>query len=100
MELRLLSIREALYALVVGWIFQYITVDVCFRNAGFEDNLQTYGLVSGFFNSGFSLGAFVAPSAAGYFNGQLGFAWSSSICGFVNFGVVSLYTSITNHAEL
>ncbi|XP_067934915.1 MFS-type transporter SLC18B1-like [Watersipora subatra] len=53
------------------------------REKGFEDNLQTFGLVSGFFQSGFSLGGFVGPTAAGYFADLYGFAWSSSICAIV-----------------
>jgi len=63
---------------------------VCFRNAGYEDNLQTYGVISGFFNSGFSLGAFLGPSAAGYFDNNYGFPWSTTICGFITIAVVSM----------
>jgi len=45
-------------------------------------------LVSGFFNSSFSLGAFLGPTAAGYLAGEVGFAWSSSTCGFFNAALV------------
>ena len=59
-----------------------------------EDNLQTYGLVSGFFQSGFSLGAFVGPSAAGYFAGKFGFPWSCTICGFIMWFCVSKFRNV------
>ncbi|KAF6039419.1 SLC18B1 [Bugula neritina] len=54
------------------------------KSRGFEDNLQTYGLMAGMFQSGFCLGGFVGPSAAGYFTGQFGFEWATSVCGFIS----------------
>ncbi|KAF6035610.1 SLC18B1 [Bugula neritina] len=54
------------------------------RSCGLPDNLQTFGLVSGLFTSGFSLGAFLGPTLAGYLVNQYEFAWSSSVCGFLN----------------
>lgn len=54
-----------------------------------KDDIQTLGIVSGYFSSGFSLGGFLGPTAAGYFDGKFGFPWASSICGFIILTVVS-----------
>lgn len=49
------------------------------QDLGFEDNLDTFGLVSGLFNSFFCLGAFCGPSLGGTMVDQLGFAWASTV---------------------
>ncbi|KAF6035613.1 SLC18B1 [Bugula neritina] len=53
------------------------------RSGGLPDNLQTFGLVSGLFTSGFSLGAFLGPTLAGYLVNQYEFAWACSVCGLI-----------------
>jgi len=79
-----------LLALLGNVLFSYIELKGCVdRSRGFEDNLQTYGLMAGMFQSGFCLGGFVGPSAAGYFTGQFGFEWATSVCGFISIFLVS-----------
>jgi len=63
------------------------------RSCGLPDNLHTFGLVSGLFTSGFSLGAFLGPTLAGYLVNQYEFAWSSSVCRFLNIFTVSVFCS-------
>ncbi|XP_018013492.2 MFS-type transporter SLC18B1-like [Hyalella azteca] len=47
--------------------------------AGLPDDLTTYGLVSGLWNSSFALGAFIGPSIAGVMLDTIGFGWGTSI---------------------
>ncbi|KAA0200569.1 hypothetical protein HAZT_HAZT007637 [Hyalella azteca] len=47
--------------------------------AGLPDDLTTYGLVSGLWNSSFALGAFIGPSIAGVMFDSVGFGWGTSI---------------------
>ena len=63
--------------------------NVTHRSRGYEENLQTFGLISGFFNSGSALGAFVGPTASGFFYDKYGFEWTTSINGFIIIGLVS-----------
>ena len=49
------------------------------RLLNFPDDMSTYGMISGLFNSSFSLGVFIGQSAAGYLFTQLGFPWASQI---------------------
>ena len=50
---------------------------------GFPDDISTYGLVSGFWNSLFALGLFIGPSAAGILYDLIGFSWASlTVIGF------------------
>ncbi|XP_059490056.1 MFS-type transporter SLC18B1-like [Neocloeon triangulifer] len=42
-------------------------------SGGFNNDLSTYGLISGLWASSFSLGAFVGPSVAGFLFDQVGF---------------------------
>ena len=44
---------------------------------GFEDNIETYGLVSGLWTSTFALGAFVGPTLGGVMVQHLGFPLST-----------------------
>lgn len=44
-----------------------------FRDAGFEDNLSTNGLISGAWSSGHALGAFIGPSVGGILYDRMGF---------------------------
>jgi MFS family permease len=55
------------------FIFGFHGKQFCFRDSGFEDNLSTYGLISGLWASSFSLGAFVGPSLAGVLFDAYGF---------------------------
>ncbi|XP_070535327.1 MFS-type transporter SLC18B1-like [Ptychodera flava] len=49
------------------------------RWKGMPDNLGTYGLVSGLFNSLFSLGSFVGPTAGGALSQAAGFNWAATV---------------------
>ncbi|XP_052252223.1 MFS-type transporter SLC18B1-like [Dreissena polymorpha] len=49
------------------------------NSLGMENNLDTYGKCSGFFNSSFAFGAFLGPTIGGFLVDQLGFPWAS--CG-------------------
>ncbi|XP_040575634.1 MFS-type transporter SLC18B1 [Lepeophtheirus salmonis] len=76
---------------------------------GFENNIHTYGLVSGIWASAFALGAFVGPTLGGYLKDQIGFEWSSilvvifSILSFIAttiFLIVSSFKSQVVHIQL
>lgn len=45
-----------------------------FREAGFADDITTFGVLSGLWSSAFSLGAFVGPSVAGILYDLVGFS--------------------------
>nr|XP_011426497.2 MFS-type transporter SLC18B1 isoform X2 [Crassostrea gigas] len=47
---------------------------------GMEDNLGTFGIVSGFFNSCYSLGAFMGPISGSALLEVAGFGWGSTLC--------------------
>ncbi|XP_021340006.1 MFS-type transporter SLC18B1-like [Mizuhopecten yessoensis] len=47
---------------------------------GFEEDFVTFGMVSGLFNSCFSLGAFLGPTGGGISVDHLGFPWGVTIC--------------------
>ncbi|KAK3583192.1 hypothetical protein CHS0354_025710 [Potamilus streckersoni] len=49
------------------------------KNLGMPEDLNTYGKVSGMFNSCFSLGAFVGPTAGGVLVQYFGFPWAASV---------------------
>ncbi|KAL5009324.1 hypothetical protein ScPMuIL_014905 [Solemya velum] len=66
--------------------------------AGLEDNFDTFGIVSGFFNSCYALGAFLGPTAlGGVLADKYGFGWAATGCA-VFFGIsgllVALYCAI------
>ncbi|XP_014245481.1 MFS-type transporter SLC18B1-like [Cimex lectularius] len=56
---------------------------------GFENNLETYGLISGLWTSTFALGAFIGPSIAGIFYDSWGFPHASmSIVGLATINAI------------
>uniref|UniRef100_T1J6T1 Major facilitator superfamily (MFS) profile domain-containing protein n=1 Tax=Strigamia maritima TaxID=126957 RepID=T1J6T1_STRMM len=52
---------------------------------GFPDNIDTYGLVSGYWTSVFAFGAFIGPSVGGILLDVIGFAWGSQVALFFHF---------------
>lgn len=61
------------------------------KELGLEENMDTHGMVSGLFNSCFSLGAFMGPTVGGVLADKLGFDWASTGCaGLMAFAVVIL----------
>lgn len=46
---------------------------VYYRAAGFNDDIGTYGILSGLWTASFSLGAFIGPSVAGVLYDSVGF---------------------------
>ncbi|XP_005104784.1 MFS-type transporter SLC18B1 [Aplysia californica] len=58
------------------------------QEIGFEDNLDTYGIVSGLFNSLFCLGAFVGPTLGSTAVEQLGFDWAAVIVSCIHFAAM------------
>lgn len=90
----LLSTPGGMWLIIVSLVLLGIGVGMCllptFQEAltatvkcGYENNMQTFGVISGFYNCGFSLGAFVGPTAAGALADNLGFSWASTICSFM-----------------
>ncbi|KAJ8020511.1 MFS-type transporter SLC18B1 [Holothuria leucospilota] len=57
---------------------------------GFPDDLSTQGVVSGLFNSLFSLGGFLGPLLGGYLVQRFDFPWASTIFAAANLFVVLL----------
>ncbi|KAK3583193.1 hypothetical protein CHS0354_025710 [Potamilus streckersoni] len=76
------------------------------ENLGMPEDLNTYGKVSGMFNSCFSLGAFVGPTAGGVLVQYFGFPWAASVFAalfaFSGLGVTKLSKalSVTDHCHL
>ncbi|XP_022324412.2 MFS-type transporter SLC18B1-like isoform X2 [Crassostrea virginica] len=50
------------------------------KELGFEENMDTNGMVSGLFNSCFSLGAFMGPTLGGVLVDKFGFDWAATGC--------------------
>ena len=46
---------------------------------GFEDNIETYGIVSGLYNSVYCFGAFLGPVVGGSLVDHLDFGWTSTV---------------------
>ncbi|XP_061173558.1 MFS-type transporter SLC18B1-like [Saccostrea echinata] len=56
---------------------------------GMEENMDTHGMVSGLFNSCFSLGAFIGPTVGGALADEYGFDWSATVCaGLITVSVI------------
>ncbi|CAG5133318.1 unnamed protein product, partial [Candidula unifasciata] len=58
------------------------------KNLGFENNLDTHGIVSGMFSSVYCLGAFVGPIVSGVSVQEIGFRHSTTV--FASFFFVSV----------
>ncbi|GMR30156.1 hypothetical protein PMAYCL1PPCAC_00351, partial [Pristionchus mayeri] len=54
---------------------------------GFDDSFQTYGCVSGVFQSAFSFGGFIGPTVGGSVVQRMGFEWTTTALG----GVLCLF---------
>ncbi|KAK0404167.1 hypothetical protein QR680_017320 [Steinernema hermaphroditum] len=54
------------------------------RAKGYEDNFQTYGCVSGVFQSAFAFGGFIGPTLGGMGVEWIGFAWTTTLIAAVN----------------
>uniref|UniRef100_A0A0K0F9X2 MFS-type transporter SLC18B1 (inferred by orthology to a human protein) n=1 Tax=Strongyloides venezuelensis TaxID=75913 RepID=A0A0K0F9X2_STRVS len=54
------------------------------KEKGYEDNFQTYGCVSGIFQSAFALGGFLGPTIGGFSAEWFGFNWTVALIGFAN----------------
>ncbi|XP_056020467.1 MFS-type transporter SLC18B1-like [Ostrea edulis] len=50
------------------------------KNIGMDESMDTHGVVSGLFNSCFSLGAFLGASVGGALVDQIGNEWSTTFC--------------------
>ncbi|XP_061173557.1 MFS-type transporter SLC18B1-like [Saccostrea echinata] len=61
------------------------------KELGMEENMDTHGMVSGLFNSCFSLGAFMGPTVGGVLVEEFGFDWSATGCA----GLITLSVFVT-----
>ncbi|KAK7091110.1 MFS-type transporter SLC18B1-like [Littorina saxatilis] len=80
-ELWLVILSLAIMGLSVGSAL-VCTLKCLFNGAkmvGFEDNLDTYGMVSGFFNSAFSFGTFIGPTVGSAIQDYKGFDWAATV---------------------
>uniref|UniRef100_A0A0B7AZM1 Major facilitator superfamily (MFS) profile domain-containing protein n=1 Tax=Arion vulgaris TaxID=1028688 RepID=A0A0B7AZM1_9EUPU len=79
-----------LWTVTVGLVFYGVSIGCAIvptmkclvigaREIGLSDNLNTFGLVAGLFNSIFCLGAFVGPTIGGALVDQIGFYYGSTI---------------------
>ncbi|VDK43210.1 unnamed protein product [Anisakis simplex] len=59
------------------------------REAGYEDSFQTYGCVSGVFQSAFAFGSFFGPTIGGFSVEWIGFEWTTTIIAIVHVVFVS-----------
>lgn len=58
--------------------------------AGFADNFETHGMVSGALSSATALGAFVGPAAGGFSVERLGFSWTVTAISFIQLSVATV----------
>ena len=49
------------------------------KNAGFPNDVDTYGIISGYFLSVFSFGNFLGPILGGALEESLGFPWATTL---------------------
>jgi len=60
------------------------------RELGFQDNIDTFGLVSGLFNSAFCLGAFIGPTIGGILVDNYDFETSATVIAGIFMAVVGV----------
>lgn len=88
LEKSLVLIGLSLAVLGVAAGAQYIpTFQSCLdavKAHGYDDSFQTYGCVSGLFQSAFAFGAFFGPTVGGFSVERIGFAWTCSIIALVH----------------
>ncbi|ESO99372.1 hypothetical protein LOTGIDRAFT_113544 [Lottia gigantea] len=53
------------------------------KQLGYEESLDTFGMVSGLYNSAYSLGAFVGPTVGGIITDQYGFGWAACLSSLI-----------------
>uniref|UniRef100_A0AC34GDC2 Major facilitator superfamily (MFS) profile domain-containing protein n=1 Tax=Panagrolaimus sp. ES5 TaxID=591445 RepID=A0AC34GDC2_9BILA len=70
--------------------FQYCLDAV--KKYGYDDTFQTYGYVSGVFQSAFASGAFLGPTLGSLCVEQIGFEWTTTIIAFINILFVLILT--------
>uniref|UniRef100_A0A915A784 Major facilitator superfamily (MFS) profile domain-containing protein n=2 Tax=Parascaris univalens TaxID=6257 RepID=A0A915A784_PARUN len=84
----LLSIGIALGLLGIAEGALYIpTFQNCLdavREYGYEDSFQTYGCVSGVFESAFAFGSFFGPTIGGFSVEWIGFPWTTTIIAMIH----------------
>ncbi|VDK73088.1 unnamed protein product [Litomosoides sigmodontis] len=54
------------------------------REFGYDESLQTYGCMSGLFQSAYSFGSFFGPTIGGLFVQWIGFQWTTTIIALLN----------------
>uniref|UniRef100_A0A914X2N0 Major facilitator superfamily (MFS) profile domain-containing protein n=2 Tax=Plectus sambesii TaxID=2011161 RepID=A0A914X2N0_9BILA len=88
-EKSLFSIAAALVVLGIAIGALYIpTFQACLdtvKENGFPDNFETYGCVSGLFQSAFSFGGFFGPTVGGFAVELIGFEWTTTIIAGIHF---------------
>ncbi|VDM49237.1 unnamed protein product [Toxocara canis] len=85
------------------------TFQICLdavRECGYEDSFQTYGCVSGVFQSAFAFGSFFGPTIGGFSVEWIGFPWTTTIIAMIHiilimllFFVVHSCTSILSNSH-
>jgi len=85
-SLLLMGISLAILGVAAGALyiptFQNILDAV--KEHGYDDSFQTYGCVSGVFQSAFAFGAFMGPTLGGFGVQKIGFGWTTTIIAGVN----------------
>ncbi|CAG9534097.1 unnamed protein product [Cercopithifilaria johnstoni] len=61
------------------------------REYGYDESLQTYGCVTGLFQSAYSFGSFVGPTVGGLCVQWIGFPWTTTIIALLNVVFVSFH---------
>ncbi|XP_077987629.1 MFS-type transporter SLC18B1-like [Glandiceps talaboti] len=69
------------------------------RMHGLEDNMATYGMVSGLFYSMYSLGIFVGPVLSGALTDLYDFGWATSINSLIMFIMCLIMSAFTIHTR-
>ncbi|CEF69096.1 MFS-type transporter SLC18B1 [Strongyloides ratti] len=85
-DLYVISIALTVLGFAAGALFipTFQTSLDAVKEKGYEDNFQTYGCVSGIFQSAFALGGFLGPTIGGFSAEWFGFNWTVALIGFAN----------------
>ncbi|KFD54821.1 hypothetical protein M514_04255 [Trichuris suis] len=82
----LICVANAIYGVGLGMIvvtsFQFCLNSML--RSGYTNSFHTYSLVSGYYTSGISLGAFVGPTVGGVVVDHFGFALTTTVLAFLN----------------
>uniref|UniRef100_A0A2C9LRP1 Major facilitator superfamily (MFS) profile domain-containing protein n=1 Tax=Biomphalaria glabrata TaxID=6526 RepID=A0A2C9LRP1_BIOGL len=105
-------IPEKLWVIIIGLVILGTFISLCMVptlncllqgavELGFENNLDTYGIISGLFNSAFCLGSFTGPMVGGVLIDYIGFNYGATAVSGIHFfaAIACCFFFITRHLK-